>query len=780
MLPRQPLHRSFLRSLVAFLVLPLLAHGQPAVAPNPQAPTLAISGPCGMQRGTKLEILFTGTNLADPTQFWTSFPARVTIPTDNNNGKDNAKLRVVLEVPKDAPLGYHAVRLATTRGLSNFRLFCIDDLPQVPEVETNRTRATAQSVPVPCVVTGRADAEASDYFKIHVRAGERVSFEILGRRLGSAFDPQLTLYEAQTGRDLPGGHANDSPGLQTDARLTYTFKNAGDYVVEVRDVLYRGGADYCYRLRIGDFPCATTTVPMAARRGSRGSVRFAGPLVDGVPPVEVVAPPEPQTACVWVTPQAVNGLSGWPVPLALSDFDELVEQEPNNEPTKANRLPVPCGVTGRFQESADVDQFVFAAKKGQRLVIESQTHEFGSPTEVYLVLRDAKGNQLAASNPAAASRIDFTPPADGDYFLAVEHLLYSGGPSESYRITVRPYEPGFSLALGLDRFDLPQGGVVPIGVFATRRDYAGPIEVSLIGHAGLGGQLTIQAGQASPPNQPTGLLFARSQGSPSELPLGVYPCLVQGKATVGGKELVEYASVRAAVSQNLGNLPFPPPSLLDQVAIGVSEKPPFTLAARLDQPEGIRGSPLKLTLVATRAQGFDEEISIAALNLPPNVAAALKNIPKGQTEVQVQLNPAANAPLGQFTLAFTGKAKSQNREFSVVSEPLAPVLAQPFELKVEPAPLQLQPGGKAMLKVSARRRGGYQGPIALEVRNLPAKVSSAKANLGTGQESAEIEVQAAADAPAGQKADVNVLGTATGAGNQQSASPNFVIAVAGK
>src|SRR2546429_9672847 len=96
----------------------------PVLPANPQAPTLTPALPLGMQRGTKLELTLTGTNLAEPTGLWTSFPARVTIPTENNNGKDNTRLRVVLEVPKDAALGFHSLRLATTRGLSNFRLFC--------------------------------------------------------------------------------------------------------------------------------------------------------------------------------------------------------------------------------------------------------------------------------------------------------------------------------------------------------------------------------------------------------------------------------------------------------------------------------------------------------------------------------------------------------------------------------------------------------------------------------------------------------------------------------
>src|SRR5437870_4061106 len=86
----------------------------PPPPPNPMAPVLAPLAPMGMQRGTKLELVVTGTNLAGPTGVWTSFPAKVSIPADMNNGKDQAKLRVVLEVPADAPIGYHSIRLATT------------------------------------------------------------------------------------------------------------------------------------------------------------------------------------------------------------------------------------------------------------------------------------------------------------------------------------------------------------------------------------------------------------------------------------------------------------------------------------------------------------------------------------------------------------------------------------------------------------------------------------------------------------------------------------------
>src|SRR5215211_8415970 len=74
---------------------------QPKAAPvtvAPQNPTLTVPFPLGVQRGQTLELTLTGTNLADPTALWTSFPAKATFPTDMNNGKDAGKLRVKLEV----------------------------------------------------------------------------------------------------------------------------------------------------------------------------------------------------------------------------------------------------------------------------------------------------------------------------------------------------------------------------------------------------------------------------------------------------------------------------------------------------------------------------------------------------------------------------------------------------------------------------------------------------------------------------------------------------------
>jgi hypothetical protein len=755
------------------ILAPVLRGQAPPVAPNPQAPTLNVPVPLGIQRGVPLELTLTGTNLAEPTGLWTSFPAKVTIPTDKNNGKDNANLRVNLEVPKDAPLGFHTIRLATTRGLSNLRTFCIDDLPQIMEVDTNRAQATAQALPIPCVVVGRTDAEVSDYYKITVQAGQRVSFEVLGRRLGSGLDPQLSLIDPRSRHEL--AYSNDAPGLQTDPRLTYVFKDAGDYLIEVRDTKWAGGGDFHYRLRIGDFPCATTPLPMAGKRGTKQLVRFAGPQVDGVSPVEVPVPTDPLVQAVWVTPRGANGLPGWPVALGVSDLDEVLEPEAAGAPPL--RVPAPGAVTGRFLQKGEVDHYLFAAKKGQRFIIQVHTHEFYSPTEVYLVLKNAAGATIAATNPAMEPRLDFSAPADGDYALDIENLIYAGGPEETYRITLIPYEPGFDITLGIDRYDIPAGSVAVMPIqAAVFRDYNGPVEVSVIGHAGLAGQVVLHP--APPvPNQPAGLLFISAK---PDLPPGPYEIAIQAKAVINGKPVITYASAREIVKQNLAGLPYPPPGLGTKVGVAIIEKAPFALVVKFDQPEGLRGVPLGVTLTATRAAGFAEEIAITPVGLPPNVAPALKNIAKGQNEVKVQLTAAVAVPVGQHFLGFTGRTKFQNKDYAVTTAPVNLALVLPFELKIEPAPIKIVQGAKVKFKVTAVRKGGYQGPIALQAQNLPANVTVPVAMIAMGQNVVEIEATAAANAAPGDKPDFHVVGTAPPAGNQQNVSPNVVLSVVKK
>jgi hypothetical protein len=767
----------YVAAIACSWLTPNASWGQKPPPPaNPQAPTINPLVPAGVQRGLSLDLVVTGTQLASPTGVSLGTAAKITILAEDKGIKPDAgKFKVRIEVPADTPVGWYPFRVATLKGVSNLRVLCVDDLPQVVGTGNNRTRTTAQEIPVPSAVTGSILAEQGDYYKFTVKAGQRLSFDCQARRIGSAIDAYMYVYDAKSMREL--AYDNDSPGCQTDPRISYTFKEAGEYILEVKDVLNRGGPEFFYRVRIGDFPLATTPIPMAAKRGAKGKVGFAGPAVDGVAAVDVDLPSDPAVNVVWVSPKGPTGLHGWPVPLMLSDHDEAVAQ-PSSEPKTANRVAVPGGITGRFPKGGATDYFVFAAKKGQKLAIEASTLEVFSPTLVYMALKNAKGAEIGKTNPALAhpadQRIDFTAADDGDYSLEVQHLSFAGGPSESYRITVRPATNGFELVLPNERFDVAPNGATAIPVQVVRKGYTGPIELSLTGRAsdGISGKATIKAGQ----NAALLLILARA-----DMPMGAYQFHIVGKATVDGKPVAQTAGAKGMAVQSLNGLPYPPMHLQTYVALAVKEKAPFSLAIKIDPPEGAPGTAAKVTITATRDAAFDDEITLAPPTGLPATIPPPKTVPaiaKGKTETSFPLDLNAKTPLGEYFVLVTAKTKFQGKEYSGAAPPLLLVLGLPFDLQVEPATISLSPGGKAKVKVTAVRKAGYKGPIALDVRNLPAGVTAAKAPIIPADKN-DIEVEIAADAKAAPTAAVSVTvgGTATALNNLQNVSPAFSVSV---
>jgi hypothetical protein len=209
----------------------------------------------------------------------------------------------------------------------------------------------------------------------------------------------------------------------------------------------------------------------------------------------------------------------------------------------------------------------------------------------------------------------------------------------------------------------------------------------------------------------------------------------------------------------------------------VTDKPLFVVSPKLLSPEAVRGLPFTLPVTAERNPAATEDIVLTIVGLPANVAPVPKNIAKGKNDGGVELKVAANAPLGNFPVLIRSSSKIQGKDTAYYSPPINLQIVLPVEIKAAAPLLSIRPGEKQKLKATATRRGGYDGPIEIEVKNLPANVSAPKVTLPKDKTEAEIELTATPAAAAGDKADVNLSATATGAAGQQGTSPNFTIRV---
>ena len=79
--------------------------------------------------------------------------------------------------------------------------------------------------------------------------------------------------------------------------------------------------------------------------------------------------------------------------------------------------------------------------------------------------------------------------------------------------------------------------------------------------------------------------------------------------------------------------------------------------------------------------------------------------------------------------------------------------------------------------MTAQRKGGYKGPIALDFRNLPAGVTAGKVSIPADKADVEVELAADAKAAPASVATAAVGGTATALNNLQNVSPAFTVNV---
>jgi hypothetical protein len=127
----------------------------------------------------------------------------------------------------------------------------VSGLPAVLEGEgDNNTPTAAQTIAVPSGVSGRIESAADvDCYAFEAKKGERFTFEVLARRSGSALDSIVRILNAD-GRPL-----TENDDLRIDKRTypdsgieNWTVPADGRYILEIRDLHLRGGADCVYFL----------------------------------------------------------------------------------------------------------------------------------------------------------------------------------------------------------------------------------------------------------------------------------------------------------------------------------------------------------------------------------------------------------------------------------------------------------------------------------------------------------------------------------------------------
>jgi hypothetical protein len=154
-----------------------------------------------------------------------------------------------IDVPAQAADGGDLMRIFATddRGTSPSGLpFRISTLANQLEQEPNNDAKSATSAEASMAFNGIIQEPGDvDCFRFGVKKGQSFEVECHSRRLRSGLDPVVNILNASGGR-IAGNDDAKGP----DSVLRFDVPADGEYVIEVRDHLGRGRADFTYRVEM--------------------------------------------------------------------------------------------------------------------------------------------------------------------------------------------------------------------------------------------------------------------------------------------------------------------------------------------------------------------------------------------------------------------------------------------------------------------------------------------------------------------------------------------------
>jgi hypothetical protein len=610
-------------------------------------------------------------------------------PAEPAKKPDMPKLQVRFAAAADAMPGVREFRLATPQGLSTVGQVVVTLDPVVTETGKNDTMVTANPVTLPAAICGTIEAaEDVDHFKFHVKAGRTVTFHCRSARcedkihdLQAHVDP-IIFVKNEAGVVLA---ANDN-FFFGDPVLSHTFKDEGDYYLEIRDVRYQGNIYWQYCVEANERPLATTVVPAVVKRGTKTQVAAVGFNLPADAKAELDVGATVAEGPQWVRPKLKDGTMLNPVQVLVSDAPITIENAAEKAtPAKAQDISVPTVVAGRIAKPGEADCFAFAAKKGDKFLFEVTARRLQSNLDSIIAVYDEQGKRLVESDDVQIHRIlysdsileTWSAPADGKYVVEIRDLHLRGGDAFGYTLKIDRILPHFVLHTDLDKVLVPGGVGGQVFVKTVRKNgFNGEIQ---LGVEGLPKGIRAECGRILADGQDGCICFYAEAGmKPATFAARITGSGVHKDAetktadgkVVAGKE-TKFSTTAQAWQETYmpggGRSHYP----VDMFAVCVCD--PLDVTKVTVEPADVTlkpGESKKLEITIERAEGFEKNVTLDLIYR--HLASPFGNsLPPGVTidDKQSKTLLTAKELKGHITITAAKDAKP-------VEKQIVPVMAQ--------------------------------------------------------------------------------------------------------
>jgi len=769
------------------------------------APVLEKLEPIGGQRGTAVKLTLVGQGLADRTQVISKIPAGLTpLSPPKEMERQGKELPYLLEISADAAVGVYPIRIQTQEGLSNILLFSVGAFPETADKETiavgrdigeplNDDPGTAQTITTPVTVNGTLPGPDRDFYRFSAKGGENLVIEVESRRIGSAIDPGIELFDV-SGKRLAWNQ--DAPGIGVDARLDHKFAKDGDYLVAVRDSRFSDQEQNFYRLKIGQYTYADGLFPLGWRRGETIDIElFGGNLPE---PVKVRADLTTEDPVAEFTYVQVPGEAGvLPMRLALGDEPDKIE--PENAGVR--ELQPGTFINGRISKTGETDNYKFSVKEGEKWHVQLRAARLGT-SSLYgvLTLFDGKGETLGTTHeisvrhklsnldvvedPNADQHMSFEVPEGVDEIrIEVEDLLGRGGDLFAYRLVAKQQPADFSLTILTQQVNMPLRGSALVTIRSDRQGYQGPIELSIPNLPGdivmNGGHIPFHEHQGSSLAVSTGFLTLTPKpgAEPQTLNLEIW-----GEAEVEGKLIRRRArgpgmksNVSFKIGERMVNDNVAPWLGSDLPAMVVKEQGAVIESTAPHYIKLIQGTQTKIPWQFTaRSNGLSRvgKAGRDGLRATPNVRVTqrLELDPKNPNQGVFVLGSQVGWGPGKFEVVLPAKIEVDGREETIYSPAITIDIVRAYDVQPADEVTALEPGGTTEFLATIRREEGFDREVEVKAENLPLGVACETAKVPGMSDELRLPCTVEADAAVGEF-EIDLATSSTVIGGQDKEIP---------
>jgi hypothetical protein len=177
---------------------------------------------------------------------------------------------------------------------------------------------------------------------------------------------------------------------------------------------------------------------------------------------------------------------------SVSPLSNRLEQEPNNVVSQAFSVTNDTVFNGTIGKPGDQDWFCFKGLKGDEKTINVSARRLGSPLDSRLTLLDAEQKVLVINDDTedkgdglnthhADSRMDYTLPESGTYFVRLDDAQGKGGDEYAYSLMIGEEYPDFQLRMVPASVRVAREGTAIVTVHVIRYGgFTGKVELSVV------------------------------------------------------------------------------------------------------------------------------------------------------------------------------------------------------------------------------------------------------------------------------------------------------------